>query len=459
MATGTFENIRVNMPVKVAALLDIKICEKFGEHSKAVVVAILEEEENETVLDALTMDTNIQIVQLGDTSKILFSGVPTQVAIHHVGGEYRITIQLHSYSILLDLKKKNRSFQNKDNTYTVLFRNLVKEYGGSVKDFVSQGSLQKQPFIQWEETDWEFMKRLASRFHAPVYSNIDGKVPQVYIGICKSNQYTENSSIYQIEKDMKQYLLYKENEEDTMERNYLSYQVTTPLCYGLGDGVFLKEQVFVVAEKRSEMIQGRLLYTYVFLPEKGTKVKKHYQEILSGVVIEGTVIAREEDKVKLHLSIDSEQNETDAYWFSMSTSYSAEGSTGWYAIPEKGQSVLLYIPGRDEGNAYVIKTKRLDGEMNGKTQDPKTKYFGTKEGNEMIMSPSQVTFHVLQNNTIVSLSNGGGISISSPEAIAINAGEFMGCDCKKISVTSKEKIVLGTKQTSIVVDNVTHIIG
>ncbi|SFR57764.1 contractile injection system protein, VgrG/Pvc8 family [Anaeromicropila populeti] len=460
METGTFENLRVELPVKLIELVDVQLEERLGEHGTARIVGILAEGEEKNAMDKLTMKVNAKILLKGrGEQKIVFSGVPTKVSIAHAGNTYHIEVTIQSYSILMDLKRKSKSFQNKSQTYTQIFQYIVSIYGGEVKDLISNGKTQNNPHIQWKETDWEFLKRMASHFGAYIYPLIEADKPKIFVGISKTASHTINETVYEVKKNLSEYWWRKENDIPISEKNDTAYEVETTEHYELGDQAVFQGRTFIIARKWSGMKQGRLVHVYELVPEEGLKTRKRYQEEFSGASVEGKIIAREKDKLKLHLSIDEMQEEAEAYWYSFSTSYTAEGATGWYAMPETGQSVQLFFPDRDETKAYITKGIRKDGENNPKTQDVSTKYFGTKEGKEMVLSPSGITFHVLQNETTVQLSNHGGVTISSPKPIQMNAGETLSCDCKNFSVTSKDKIALSTKGATIVVDNITHIIG
>ena len=58
----------------------------------------------------------------------------------------------------MDLEK-NRSFQDKHMTYGKLLRKIVSSYeGGDIIDHLSDGKEIEELFVQYQETDWEFLK-------------------------------------------------------------------------------------------------------------------------------------------------------------------------------------------------------------------------------------------------------------------------------------------------------------
>ena len=81
-----------------------------------------------------------------------------------VQGRAAVDLQVYSSSCKLDLKRKNRSFQDEQRSRGNLFSLLLKEYQG---DFIwdqpgGEGAVGKF-LMQYQETDWEFLKRVASQ--------------------------------------------------------------------------------------------------------------------------------------------------------------------------------------------------------------------------------------------------------------------------------------------------------
>ena len=114
-----------------------------------------------------------------------------------------------SYSLILDLKKKKRSFQDKNLTYRSLIGNIANE---NKCNTIFMGDFSKTldiPFIQYNETDWEFIKRLSSYLGLKLSPDIKTEKPNIFIGIKKGNEYVCNAYEYKLKKDMKSYLKMK----------------------------------------------------------------------------------------------------------------------------------------------------------------------------------------------------------------------------------------------------------
>ena len=63
-----------------------------------------------------------------------------------------------------------------------------------------------------------------------------------------------------------------------------------------------------------------------------------------GASMKGNVTAVKKDTVKVVLMEDETGGWAGQKWFAYSTIYSSPDGTGWYCMPEKGDSVRLIFP-------------------------------------------------------------------------------------------------------------------
>ncbi|MDR2022923.1 MAG: hypothetical protein LBQ71_06640 [Hungatella sp.] len=453
----SYQDLILDLPVKLHHIKKLKIEQSLDNHAAAYITGVLKEENHEAI-HRLTSQTNIKIkAKTEEGENIIFSGIPEKATIKRAHDVYAIAIVLKSHSVRLDIQKKRRSFQNQNNPYGSLFKTILQEYEGDIWDAASRGAVQNGALIQYEETDWEFLKRTASRVGAKLFPEIRSDRPRIYIGIPEGNRYDEKGMDYCLEKKLEDYLYSQENHGGWSEQEILSYRLESMEDYQLGDKITYQGITFTVAEKITELKKGILAYQYRFQIKSGLKQNIRYNPKLKGVSVEGKVLAVEKDKVKLHLSIDSNQNPSDAAWYPFSTSYASEGTTGWYSMPQEGDSVRLYMPTADESEAYVQALNRLDGEENPKVQDPAVKYYGTSHGKEMKLAPKELTFSAAENVLYLKMGHETGIEISSPQDIHIKTQKKLLGECQTLEIESKEKILLATQSSGIIVDDIVHI--
>ena len=289
------------------------------------------------------------------------------------------------------------------------------------------------------------------------YSFIKTEKPNIFIGIKKGKEYICSEYEYKIKKDMKSYLYFKENHTNVTEEDFISYEIETKDNYEIGDKIFYKELKLVVIKKELKLKGSDLLNKYELKQEKNIKQEKLYNNQIVGQVINGKVIKIEKDKMKVHLEIDENQEESKAYLYNFGSNYTTEGNTGWYIMPELNNKVELYIPTKSEGSAYLRKVLREDGKENEKTQDTSMKYFGTKDGKELKMAPDELRITTNGESLYINMQNTGGVSIISNENINIYSEKNIKIESQKLQICSNDKIAITTKESNIVIDNVIHL--
>lgn len=79
----------------------------------------------------------------------------------------------------MDIKRKSRSFQDAALTYREITEKIVKEYGADLIWNVSDRQLER-PFIQYQETDYQFIKRIASHLKGGIIAEGAALRPCMY---------------------------------------------------------------------------------------------------------------------------------------------------------------------------------------------------------------------------------------------------------------------------------------
>ena len=104
-------------------------------------------------------------------------------------GRYRIAdVQAVSGTILLDQKKCNRVFQKKVQTYMGIASTVTADTEHSAcilpgSDMRTGGTL-----IQYQETDWRFLKRMASQLGLPLVPDTSYYYPRFYLGLSEGEK-------------------------------------------------------------------------------------------------------------------------------------------------------------------------------------------------------------------------------------------------------------------------------
>ena len=191
----------------------------------------------------------------------LFSGYPEKVEIKEERG-YRIAdIQAVSGTILLDQKKSNRVFQKKVQTYMGIASAVTADTDHSAcilpgSDMRTGGTL-----IQYQETDWRFLKRMASQLGLPLVPDTSYYYPRFYLGLPEGEK-RELGEIISSDLcfDGRYYAVSGKCLVD--REDFICYDVVTRTSLSLGDRVTYEGRELLVSRKKTELAGGEVIFTY-----------------------------------------------------------------------------------------------------------------------------------------------------------------------------------------------------
>ena len=163
-------NIRV-LPYDICPT-ELAIVKCINDHARARVVAVVLEGEKDKYVNMTQTQTNIEIKYEDDSGVTqMFKGVVTDIEVKAVRGIFYVTIDGISNTFNLDLKIKRRSFQDKNMAYTSLIKEVIKDYPGADYIDVAAKSKKIEKFIiQYDETDWQYLKTYGIIYSCDVYS-------------------------------------------------------------------------------------------------------------------------------------------------------------------------------------------------------------------------------------------------------------------------------------------------
>lgn len=385
------------------------------------------------------------------TSQTLFYGKVLKLQVKVDKGVYWLEAEAVSLTYDMDIVRRNRAFHDKTVKIEKVLKDIAAPYKANVNNTFAEALPLGDFTLQYQETDWQFMKRLASHYHAPLVSIASKETPSIYLGIPDFRDFGEiEATHYQVFKDMATYQSFKEQGETGLfEQDFVGYEVTLDQVLELGDQVRFKNKNLHVFAVKTEMQRGILTHTYGLRTQRGGYQRLQYNQQIVGASIQGKVAAVVRDQVKVTLGFDHEWNLKAAHLFPYSTMYASDNQTGWYAMPEVGDDVRINFPSAREGEAIAISSVRKRLPQNNKQSsstssqapihthttvvqqeqlqpiihydqenqedlqaDPNTKYLLTPSGQKITFKSDRVV-----------ISSGGGASIT-----LTNAGTIL-LDC------------------------------
>lgn len=437
-------------------IIELKIVREINEHAKLKIRGIISEENEDKYVEEANDKSfiNISVNDNENNIKNLFQGIVTDISIDTQNNVRILEIEALSRTYLMDIKKMVRTFQDENYTYMDVINILNNENGNVLAmDNITDDKKIDKLIVQYKETDWELIKRLASHFNAGLIPECQLDGTKYIIGMRKDGiSYSLDEFNYSIKKSIQEYKEKYENGIETLnDMNLISYEITTNKMLNLCEAVNFNGKNLYVYKAIIEICDSEFINKYVLRDEKGMKIQKRYNDKLIGLSLKGNILDTKNDVVKIKLDIDSTQNKDTAKWFPYSTVYSSEDGTGWYCMPEVGDAIRLYFPDNEEKNAYAISSVNLKSSNSKKRSDPSVKNIGTKYGKQLVMKPGAVEI-IGGNNLLMRMTDDGGIEIKSDKKIILEAQDDIEIKGKaKVSIKGDEGVDLTQNSANLAI--------
>ena len=300
------------------------------------------------------MDAPIQLLGQGNTAGALFSGYPEKVEIKEEKG-YRIAdIQAVSGTILLDQKKSNRVFQKKVQTYMGIASAVTADTDHSAcilpgSDMRTGGTL-----IQYQETDWRFLKRMASQLGLPLVPDTSYYYPRFYLGLPEGEK-RELGEIISCDLCFGG-RYYAVSGKCLVDReDFICYDVVTRTSLSLGDRVTYEGRELHVSQKKTELAGGEVIFTYRLAGNSYTWVPWEDNPDYTGMSFVGSIVGTQGEQVEVAFDIDKSAAGGNRYGFAPAT------GNLMYCMPQKGTKTALYIGNGDEAQGIATGCIRTNG--------------------------------------------------------------------------------------------------
>ncbi|MDR0491455.1 MAG: hypothetical protein LBH28_09470 [Oscillospiraceae bacterium] len=455
--------IRVS-PFAMLDILEANIRIAPNEHATADIRGTIDEEFEKKYLTVAQADLPVTISQIDDSGEscVLFVGIVADMEITTVNALKVLHIKLVSVTRHMDVVKYTRTYQDASLTYRDLLASLGNYPKYSFSVWAGEGAAIGDLITQYKETDWEFVRRLASHFNSVVIPDYVSGDAGYYFGIPeKSPVITVDPSHYSVLKGIGEYVNKTRNQVGgLLEGDALHYIVRDRAVYRMGQKVSFKNRDLRVFEINS-VLEGQVLQNYYTLKtDAGFKTKKRFNYGLVGASLACAVTGVQKDLVQVHVQEANNDYGTGTKWFAFSTVYSSPDGTGWYAMPEEGDELRLYFPSEHESQAYTISAVNVDSPGMGESRPPATaghpsspaprtnpnvKTMINKELKEVSLYPDKIVMTNNKGMTIV-VDDAKGIFIQSDKKVALKSDEAITMASSQSGV-----IMLGSDMVSITV--------
>ena len=247
----THIQVRVDCPYPVQFITDLKITSRFNEHSRIFIKGVLREEDQDRCIKTSTANDPIRVYETGEDGRdrLIFSGVVTLLNVRHEYGIYYVEIEGMSYSYLLDIESKSRSFQDINASYSKVISQIVSGYKDADCILVPKDRPTNALIVQYNETDWTFLKRMASHFNTVLVPQTLGNGPRFWVGIQQAvNREFGYMTDFTARTDMNTYLHLCGHGFDVQETDFTKYEVGSVRRFILGDRVAFQGRSCIVEQ-------------------------------------------------------------------------------------------------------------------------------------------------------------------------------------------------------------------
>lgn len=362
----------------------------------------------------LSVGQKIQIVAVSNTNEILsslrrdllFTGLIEKV---ESSGSF-LTLEAKSFSILLDREKRKRSFQDVKKTYQDILDVIEKEGQYEKFNFVLSEKSNKtidNLLIQYNETDWEFLRRISSHFNEGIViengatlSDDTGENQEkkwnLWLGFVAEGAKSFGNTNFVIkgkEKLKGEYLVVSSREK-----------------YELGNLISFQGKVYIICKSKISYEKNIIVYEYVMYFKESFYIPKEYNQNIAGekvlaevvevgtgenltrvrvdFIFEDTIVKKDEEEQKSVVEGEVEGNTRaswDKFWFKFATPYSSKNG-GIYIMPEEKDRLLINFINSNEDSAYAGESLREENELQEKHPEVVHKRIKISTGQQVMLS-------------------------------------------------------------------------
>lgn len=370
---------------------------------------------------------------------VLFNGILQNISFREQSGFAILNGKLLSGSSLLDAEIKSRSFQDVSMTYQNVIEKVLKDTSEAGAVFAA-GEYEKvieKPIIQYRETDWQFINRLASRCKSCIIPDITQPKPWIYFGVKKSSKNTDFGEEEYNQTASRHYYYMGADVAGWRKGDYYHVDVESTQNYEIGDATTFKEKALKICGKSANYLRNEVIFTYRLAKESYNQAKRYDNQKISGMTLLGTVLETAEETLKIHLDIDKEQDPGTAYPYH----WVPPSGNLMYLMPKCGTRVSLYCPDSDEQNARAINCVRTNGGADGickAMESFENRCLTTEHGKQMYFHPGSMGF--VGGSGMLSQTDGIGTMLRSGRPISIQAKEQIKINAPEVKLKAKQEL-------------------
>lgn len=417
-------------------ILSVEGHQEINQHAKVKIKGYADEEMSETLMRKAAVDEKVIVTVIEQEKKqTFFVGVVYAIEQEIRNHVCYIELELISDTVRLEGFERTRTFQDKNMMYGQLMEKLAQEEKMSLLLNVQDRELQDM-VVQYRENNWKFLLRLVSQVNACVIPQIAGEKSSCVVGLPRDGKEIQTEGLVITVRNQVQLLRDRNKNGISMyAQDGLCYEFVDREIHALGDYILMQGKAYYISKIESYMAGQELCHKYVAQSEKNFEMVTYQNMKMTGASLLGRISKVQGVKVTVSLDADQENELCGTRMLPYSTVYSSPDGTGWYCMPEIGDTVRVYFPTEFAKDAYAISAVHVESGQGTKARNqPDTKSFSNVHNKEIILSPTGIT---ITNNAgmSVNLDDNVGLSIESNLPIYISSDDY-------VEISANESIFL-----------------
>lgn len=431
----TFIKVR---PFEFIDILSYEGFQGINEHGTVKISGHIHAGDEEAYIQMLKQDVWADVFMTDESGNetVLFNGIVAEALIQVRNHVKILSLELKTGTWLMDQDLHIRTYQDSGLMYKEILQSCLQRYpGGAMISTAGKGEQTGRFICQYQETDWEFFRRMANRIHTVLVANHTVQGTKLFLGFPQRSGQTELLS----------------NDYEVIRTNgTMCWKTEVRDVYKLGDIVLFLGNKLRIVQIHTRMEGSELYHTCYLMAEKDIIAGAEYNPHVIGVSLDATVLSVSRDTVCISVTDDENKGKPGVCKFPYATVYSSSDGTGWYCMPEPGDSVRLYFPDEAEEHAYVISSSHLESSDGEERCNPDYKSIMNAQGKEVLFRPDAL---IMTNNAGMSieLSDREGIRISSNLPVIIRSEQAIDLSSvsSSVEIHAPDSIVLEQNGTQM----------
>lgn len=416
MSQITYRTLKIE-GLPISHITGLEIHQQINEHGKAVIYG---EASPETAKKFMGQATEKMAIRIKHLDKTLFCGILEDLSVQYQNDYAVLCAKLISTTRALDCNIQSHSYQCTQATYKSIMEKST--CGGGDIVFRIQDKPTGKMIVQYRETAWAFIKRMAAECRTFIVADITALRPTVIVG-------DMGEAVFQ--------------DAPKQKGNGSESGATDEFIFA---GTKKNGQIIISVD--SVLKAGVLMTTYQTQSTEKVKtavisMSQASQPSFAGKIFPATVKNVKKDLIQAHLiTIDQEFDEGGDWWFPYSTLYSSsQNEAGIYCMPKKGDPVRIFFPTNEAKDGFAASSKTVRGNQSDKEE----KCFQTQSGMEVLFAKEGLFISCKGKKIYINLDKQKGIELKANTSITMYTAKNFGIMAyENLKVKSKSNIFIGT---------------